>query len=115
MQKIQHKLRANATDAEKLIWSRLRNRQIGNFKFRRQTPIGRYVVDFVCESSKVIVELDGGQHAVHANGDTVRTQTLEAMGYVVLRLWNHEALENTEGVLLEILDTLQQGSFDDRS
>lgn len=115
MPKIQRRLRANATDAEKRIWSRLRNRQIGNFKFRRQTPIGRYVVDFVCESSRVIVELDGGQHAVNADSDATRTQTLEAMGYVVLRFWNHEVLENTEGVLLEILDTLQQSSFDDRS
>ena len=101
----QRTLRRNATEVEKRLWSRLRNRQLDGIKFRRQTPIGRYIVDFVSESEKLIVELDGGQHAQQMEADTERTQTLESMGYIVIRFWNNEVIENIDGVLMEILNT----------
>ena len=101
----QRELRRNATEVEKRLWSRLRNRQLDGIKFRRQTPIGRYIVDFVSESEKLIVELDGGQHAQQTEADAERTQALEAMGYIVIRFWNNEVIENIDGVLMEILNT----------
>ncbi len=101
----QRELRRNATEVEKRLWSRLRNRQLDGIKFRRQTPIGRYIVDFVSESEKLIVELDGGQHAQQTEADAERTQALESMGYIVIRFWNNEVIENIDGVLMEILNT----------
>ena len=95
-------LRQNQTDAEKRLWSRLRNRQLADIKFRRQTPIGRYIVDFYCHEHRLIVELDGGQH--HDNQkDVERDHWLATQGYHVLRYWNHGVLANTEGVLEDIL------------
>jgi len=101
----QRELRRNPTEVEKRLWSRLRNRQLDGIKFRRQTPIGRYIVDFVSESEKLIVELDGGQHAQQTEADAERTQALESMGYIVIRFWNNEVIENIDGVLMEILNT----------
>jgi len=101
----QRELRRNATEVEKRLWSRLRNRQLDGIKFRRQTPIGRYIVDFVSESEKLIVQLDGGQHAQQTEADAERTQALESMGYIVIRFWNNEVIENIDGVLMEILNT----------
>ena len=101
----QRELRRNATEVEKRLWSRLRNRQLDGIKFRRQTPIGRYIVDFVSESEKLIVELDGGQHAQQTEADAERTQALESMGYIVIRFWNNEVIENIDGALMEILNT----------
>lgn len=101
----QRELRRNATEVEKRLWSRLRNRQLDGIKFRRQTPIGRYIVDFVSESEKLIVELDRGQHAQQTEADAERTQALESMGYIVIRFWNNEVIENIDGVLMEILNT----------
>jgi adenine-specific DNA-methyltransferase len=92
-------LRKNQTDAEKLLWSRLRRRQVGNNKFRRQHAIGPYIVDFVCLSGKLIIELDGGQHAEQAAYDERRTAFLESEGFKVLRFWNTEVLMETEAVL----------------
>lgn len=90
-------LRRGGTDAEKLLWSHLRNRQIEGAKFRRQVPVGRYIADFLCVEAMLIVEADGGQHSEEA--DAVRTAALEAAGYKVIRFWNYEILGNTEGVL----------------
>jgi very-short-patch-repair endonuclease len=84
----------------------MRDRRLVGAKFARQVPIGAYVVDFCCRELKVIVELDGGQHAVEARSDTERTAFLEAVGYRVLRFWNNEALGNTDGVLQRIAETL---------
>jgi adenine-specific DNA-methyltransferase len=99
-------LRRRQTDAERRLWARLRDRRLQGVKFARQVPIGPYVVDFCCRDLKVIVELDGGQHAVQVRADAERAALLEALGYRVLRFWNNEALANTEGVLQRIGQTL---------
>ena len=99
-------LRRNQTEAEKRLWWRLRNRQPGGHKFRRQVQVGKFIVDFLCEDSRLIVEVDGGQHAMQTEQDNARTKELENSGYLVMRFWNNEVLENTEGVLERILNTL---------
>ena len=99
-------LRRRQTDAERRLWARLRDRRLFGAKFARQVPIDAYVVDFCCREQKVIVELDGGQHAVQTRSDTERTALLEALGYRVLRFWNNEALGNTDGVLQRIAQVL---------
>jgi adenine-specific DNA-methyltransferase len=99
-------LRRRQTDAERRLWARLRDRRLLGAKFARQVPIGPYVVDFCCRELRVIVELDGGQHAVQAGSDTSRTVFLESLGYSVLRFWNNEALGNTAGVLQRIAEAL---------
>lgn len=101
-------LRSNSTEAERHLWQFLRNRQLGGYKFRRQHPFPPYVVDFVCLECRLIIELDGGQHAEAITYDAIRTAELERAGYLVLRFWNHEALSNTEGVLTSILQQLAQ-------
>jgi very-short-patch-repair endonuclease len=95
-------LRKNATEAEKFLWQRLHAKQLHGFKFRRQEQIGRFIVDFVCYERKLIVEADGGQHAVELEKDAERTAWLHSQGFKVLRFWNHEILTNLEGVLMEI-------------
>jgi very-short-patch-repair endonuclease len=97
-------LRRDATDAEKLLWWRLRNRQIAGAKFRRQFPVGRYIADFACIDAMLIVEADGGQHTPEA--DAVRTAALEAAGYKVTRFWNTDILSNIDGVLESIRQEL---------
>ena len=92
-------LRRHATDAEKILWRALRDRDAINAKFRRQVPIGNYIVDFVCHAERLIIEIDGGQHAEQSQADTRRTEFLEAEGYRVLRFWNNEVLKNLDGVL----------------
>jgi len=99
-------LRRRQTDAERRLWARLRDRRLQGAKFARQVPIDPYVVDFCCRELKVIVELDGGQHAVQARADAERTALLEALGYRVLRFWSSEALGNTDGVLQRIARAL---------
>jgi very-short-patch-repair endonuclease len=106
--KTARKLRQNQTDAERALWFRLRDRRLGGLKFRRQMPLGRYVADFCCEAAHLIVEIDGGQHAAGSEEDALRTRTLEAMGYLLLRFWNNEVLQNTEGVVDSIVSTVNQ-------
>jgi very-short-patch-repair endonuclease len=79
------RLRRDMTEAEKRIWYLLRRRQFGGLNFRRQVPIDPYIVDFACLSIRLVIELDGGQHAVHAERDAERTAWLESQGYRVLR------------------------------
>jgi very-short-patch-repair endonuclease len=100
------RLRRDQTDAERVIWFRLRDRRLNGLKFKRQVPIDKYVVDFLCTEARLIIELDGGQHA--ARDETTRTAVLEAMGYLVLRFWNNDVLQNTEGVLEEILNAVNR-------
>ena len=100
-------LRTNQTDAEARLWSRLRNRSLGGFKFRRQISVDSFIADFLCSESMLIVELDGGQHDEQAAADARRTAYLEGLGYCVLRFWNNDVLANTEGVLEVILGELQ--------
>ena len=97
------KLRLTPTDAEIRVWSRLRRKQLEGFRFRRQHPLGPYVVDFFCAEAKLIVEVDGGQHA---DDGEARTLWLEARGYRVIRFWNNDVLANTEGVLEAIRQEL---------
>jgi len=101
-------LRKNMTDAEQSIWRALRLRQILGVKFRRQHPIGVYIADFVCIERKLIVEVDGGQHAEQIVEDKARTAWLEAQGYRVMRFWNNEVLQNIEGVLEAIRLELEE-------
>ena len=89
-------LRRDATDVEKALWEALRNRQLDGFKFRRQTSVEPYVVDFLCIEAKLIIELDGGQH--NEDADRPRTEFLNAQGLSVLRFWNHDVVENFDGV-----------------
>ncbi|MBI5436216.1 MAG: endonuclease domain-containing protein [Nitrosomonadales bacterium] len=95
-------LRREMTDAEKLLWRHLRMKQFEGHKFRRQHPIGKYILDFVCLEALLALEVDGGQHAEHADSDANRTRWLEAKGFRVLRFWNNEVLDNIEGVKLAI-------------
>ncbi len=102
------KLRKNMTDAERLLWRYFRNRQLGGYKFRRQRPIGSYIVDFVCLEKKLVVEVDGGQHAGQLELDAKRSGYLEDKGYRVLRFWNNEVLTETESVLSVVLSSLDR-------
>jgi very-short-patch-repair endonuclease len=92
-------LRKRATLAEAILWNQLRTRQIEGVKFRRQQPIGEFIVDFVCFEKKLIIELDGGQHARDRAKDYERDKKLSEGGYTVLRFWNNEVLKNLEGVM----------------
>ena len=89
------------TDAERLLWKHLRNRNLGGLKFRRQATSGRAIPDFLCAEKRLIVELDGGQHSEES--DACRKARLEALGFHVIRFWNNEVLENLNGVLARIL------------
>jgi len=99
-------LRTNPTDAEKRLWHHLRAHRLDGHKFKRQAPVGNAIADFLCDTSRLVIELDGGQHA-QSEKDAARTAILEANGYTVLRFWNHDVLQNTEGVLEEIRRTLR--------
>jgi very-short-patch-repair endonuclease len=105
-------LRKQATDAEALLWRHLRNRRLGGFKFRRQQPLGSFVLDFYCEEAKLAVELDGGGHAEkrQARYDASRTAWLGEQGIRVVRFWDSEVLKDTKAVLEEILRVLTEES-----
>ena len=100
------KLRENQTDVEGKLWSRLRDRQLSGVKFRRQHPIGPFIVDFYCLERGLIVELDGSQHVQRNTGDKRRTRFLEGLGYRVLRFWNNDVLSNFDGVLERVSEAL---------
>ncbi|MGH9427633.1 MAG: endonuclease domain-containing protein [Terriglobia bacterium] len=101
-------LRKNQTIAERTLWQKLRNRGLIQYKFRRQVPVGPYIVDFICLSARLIVEIDGGQHAVQEDYDKARDDFLRGNGYHVLRFWNNQVLENLEEVLESLTLTLSQ-------
>jgi lipoate-protein ligase B/very-short-patch-repair endonuclease len=111
LKRLAREMRANETDAEDRIWYFLRNRQLNDVKFRRQHPIGRYILDFYADELKLVVELDGGQHADRIERDEARTRWLNARGIEVLRVWNNEVFTNLEGVLDKIffrVDAIRQ-------
>ncbi|MDH2918370.1 MAG: DUF559 domain-containing protein [Sideroxydans sp.] len=99
-------LRASATDAEQKIWYLLRNRNFLGYKFRRQHPVGNYILDFYCPDAKLAIELDGSQHAENEEYDCQRSEILQADGIQVLRFWNNDVLRNTEAVLMQLANAL---------
>ncbi len=98
-------LRRNMTDAEKLLWYHLRGHRFAGVKFKRQQPLGKYIVDFVCFESRLVIEVDGGQHLDNSE-DHQRDDWLRDQGFVVLRFWNNEVLVETESVLEKIYQTI---------
>lgn len=99
-------LRSEMTDAERKLWQAIRGEQISGHKFRRQYVIEPYIADFACVAQKVVLELDGGQHQAQIEYDALRTSYLRAPGWRILRFWNNEVLENMDGVLANIAQTL---------
>ena len=96
-------LRRTQTDAERKLWLRLRHRQLCGAKFRRQHPIGKYIADFCCVESKLVVELDGSQHAEQSLADDMRSKYLRERGFRVLRFWDNEVLTNIDAVIEQIV------------
>jgi very-short-patch-repair endonuclease len=103
---VARRLRRDATDVERLLWRALRER-LSVWKFRRQHPIDGYIADFACPACKLIIELDGGQHAQRIEADEQRSAELARHGYRVIRFWNNEMLENLDGVLVTIRHALE--------
>ena len=99
-------LRMNMTDAEQVLWQRLRDRRLGGHKFRRQVTIDPFIVDFLCIQHRLIVEVDGSQH--NDEVDAARTAYLEVRGYRVIRFWNNDVLRDVEGVLDGILAAVEE-------
>jgi 2-methylaconitate isomerase len=99
-------LRKSMTGAERKLWTHLRGRQLRGVKFRRQHQIGPYVVDFIAFESRLVIELDGGHHALQLAEDSKRGDWLTSNGFTVLRFWNHEVLQQTEAVLQTIAEGL---------
>lgn len=104
-------LRRNLTDAERLLWGKLRFWQLDGIKFRRQQPLGNYIVDFVCLEKRLIVEFDGGQHAEQGDYDAKRDAWLSGQGFTILRCWNNDVLENLESVAEKIFQTIKSTPF----
>ena len=102
-------LRTNQTEAEQRLWYHLRAHRFMGLKFKRQKPMGRYIVDFVCMERQLIIELDGGQHVEQVAYDQHRDAWLRSQGYTVLRFWNNEVMHQLEDVLEQIRCTLSPG------
>jgi very-short-patch-repair endonuclease len=94
-------LRKNSTDAERILWSELRDHRLNGAGFRRQVPIGNYVADFICHAARLVIELDGGQHFSDRaeQADALRSAAIETKGFQVLRFGNHDVMTNRVGVL----------------
>ncbi len=99
-------LRQSATEAERKLWPYLSARKLNGIRFNRQFPIGQFICDFVSREIRLVIELDGSQHALAAEYDARRTRFLESQGYRVLRFWNNDVMDNVEGVLTVIRDAL---------
>jgi very-short-patch-repair endonuclease len=98
------------TDAERRLWSRLRNGQVLGHKFRRQMPIGRFIADFACVRAKLVVEVDGGRHAETIAADRLRTAFIENAGYLVIRFWNAEVMRDVDSVISQIVFVIEARS-----
>ncbi len=101
------RLRTDMSEAERKLWRHLRNRQFQGLKFVRQLPVGRFIADFACREADLIIEVDGGQHADSA-ADAIRTKALSEHGYAVVRFWNHDVLNNIEGVMTVLAAHLEK-------
>jgi very-short-patch-repair endonuclease len=108
------RLRRDSTDAERRLWAVLRDRRLAGYRFRRQHPVGDFILDFACTRYRIAVEADGGQHADNPNDDS-RTAYLLEEGWRVLRFWNNDILSNTEGVVETVLQTLKEAETLTRS
>ncbi len=95
-------MRSDATKAENILWQAVRNRQLEGLKFKRQVPLGGYILDFVCFEARLIVEVDGGQHS-ESKRDLERDGYFESQGFRTLRFWNDEVVRNLDGVCLTII------------
>lgn len=106
-------LRRTQTDAERVLWQRLRDRQVEGYKFRRQYQIGEYVVDFACPDRRLVIEVDGGQHQQdeQALKDSRRTEKMQADGFKVVRFWDNDVLRNTD----EVIQTVRSELLEDRA
>jgi very-short-patch-repair endonuclease len=100
-------MRSQPTEAEQRLWQLLRAHRFSGHKFRRQVPLDFYIADFVCSAARLIVELDGGQHS-ESHGDKRRDTYLREQGFRILRFWSSDIFNNEEGVLMSILNALQQ-------
>ena len=102
-------LRKSMPKAEALLWTRLRRRQLDGHRFRRQHPVGPFIIDFACLERALFIELDGDQHGYAAarRHDAQRTAYLEGLGFAVIRFWNREVYEDPEGVVWQIREALQ--------
>lgn len=101
------KLRKDLTPAERKLWSKIRNDQLG-VNFRRQHAVGKFIPDFVCIEKKLILELDGGQHLEQEDYDEERTKYLNSLGYKVIRFWNNDVMKNMDGVILVIMQAVEK-------
>jgi very-short-patch-repair endonuclease len=101
-------LRTNQTDAEHKLWRELRAHRFMGLKFKRQVPLGRYIVDFVCIEHQLVIEIDGGQHTDQVDYDSRRETWLRSQGYTVLRYWNNEVLQQLDGVLEQIRSAIPE-------
>ncbi len=102
-------MRKSPTDAERVLWTHLRKGRLGGFRFRRQHPVGEFIVDFACPQLRLGIELDGSQHDEGRSKDEWRSGKLAEEGYRVLRFWNHEVLGNLDGVLVVIYAAVEDG------
>ena len=103
-------LRNGATEAERLLWSKLKGRQLGGRKFSRQIAAEGFIADFACRELRLIVELDGGQHSLQTAADASRDARLAQAGWTVLRFWNSEVFGNLDGVLAAIGEAVTRAS-----
>ena len=103
-------LRSGMTDAERKLWSKIREKQIHDLQFYRQKPVGNYIVDFYCPSAKLIIEVDGGGHfqPVQMEYDKIRNEFLKSLGFKVLRFSNLDVLKNIEGVVETIVENIEK-------
>ena len=102
------RLRKDSTKAERVLWDHLRSRQLAGHKFRRQAPLGSYVVDFACFEQRLVIEVDGGHHGEQVGYDRLRAEWLESQGFRVLRFWNNEVLGQLDEVAQVILEAVGQ-------
>src|SRR5207302_1132207 len=102
-------LRRDMTNAERKLWLRLRRKRLDGHRFRRQVPLGPFIVDFACLAARLVIEVDGGQHAEQVERDTARNAWLESRGFRVLRFWNFQVLQETESVMAAIWMALTNG------
>ena len=104
------RLRNQATDAERHLWRHLRHRQLAGYRFRRQVPVAGFIADFACLEAKIVVELDGGQHAQNVAYDESRDRSIQAQGFRVLRFWDNQVFQETPAVLEQIMGALEARS-----